>query len=415
MAVAPFTSQDSLGAREPAPRRAGANPPPPSSNSIRIARVLVVDDDAAVLRAHARALTTSGYVVDTALDGEAAMRAVGETSYDVILSDIDMPGMSGLQLLANVRAIDLDVPVVLVTGAPSVESAINGMERGALRYLVKPVQVAALVAVADDGVRMHRLAKAKRQALELAGGLDRFVGDRAGLAASFDRALASLHMAYQPIVSSSGRTVFAYEALLRSREPNLPHPGAVLDAAERLGRVHELGRCIRAKAIEPLAHIGDGVHLFLNLHPSDLLDAELYSPQSPLAQVASRVVLEITERAALDRVRDIRARIGALRKLGFRIAIDDLGAGYAGLTSFALLEPDIVKLDMALVRDLHKEPTKQTLVRTMITMSKELGILVTGEGVENTEEREALARAGCDLMQGYLFARPAEPFTTPTF
>jgi EAL domain-containing protein (putative c-di-GMP-specific phosphodiesterase class I) len=377
--------------------------------------VLVVDDNAAVLRAHARALSTNGYRVDTALDGEAAMRAVRETPYDVILSDIDMPGMSGLQLLDRVRAFDLDVPVVLVTGAPSVESAIDGMERGALRYLVKPVEVSVLVGVADDAVRMHRLAKAKRQALELAGGLDRFVGDRAGLAASFDRALASLHMAYQPIVSSSGRTIFAYEALLRSREPNLPHPGAVLDAAERLGRVHELGRRIRAKAIEPLADIGEGVLLFLNLHPSDLLDDELFSPKSPLAAVASRIVLEITERAALDGIRDVRARIAALRDLGFRIAIDDLGAGYAGLTSFALLEPDIVKLDMALVRDLHKEPTKQTLVRTMITMSKELGILVTGEGIENTEEREALARAGCDLMQGYLFARPGEPFTTPTF
>jgi EAL domain-containing protein (putative c-di-GMP-specific phosphodiesterase class I)/ActR/RegA family two-component response regulator len=396
-------------------RPPGSSPPAPSSGSIRVARVLIVDDDPAVLRAHARAISTHGYRVDTALDGEAAMRAVREASYDVILSDIDMPGMNGLEFLDRIRTIDLDVPVVLVTGTPSVETAMNGMERGALRYLVKPVDVGTLVSVTDNAVRMHRLARAKRQALELAGGLDRFVGDRAGLAVSFDRALASLHVAYQPIVSSSGRTVFAYEALLRSKEPSLPHPGAVLDAAERLGRVHELGRLIRARAIEPLARMDDGALLFLNLHPSDLLDEELFSPVSPLSEVANRIVLEITERASLDSVGDVRARIAALRELGFRIAIDDLGAGYAGLTSLALLEPDVVKLDMALVRDIHKEPTKQTLVRTMISMSKELGILVTGEGVETTEERDALARAGCDLMQGYLFARPGEAFARPVF
>jgi EAL domain-containing protein (putative c-di-GMP-specific phosphodiesterase class I) len=103
-----------------------------------------------------------------------------------------------------------------------------------------------------------------------------------------------------------------------------------------------------------------------------------------------------------------------LRKLGFRIAIDDLGAGYSGLTSFALLEPDVVKLDMALVRDLHMEPTKRTLVR-MIAMSRELGIIVTGEGIERVEERDELARAGCDLMQGYLFAKPGGAFLVPSF
>ena len=155
--------------------------------------------------------------------------------------------------------------------------------------------------------------------------------------------------------------------------------------------------------------------LFLNLHPSDLLDEQLFQSDGLLAAVASRVVLEITERASLHGMNDVRARVASLRKLGFRIAIDDLGAGYAGLTSFALLEPDIVKLDLALVRDLHREPTKQTLVRTMITMCKELGIVVTGERIETLEERDELARAGCDLMQGYLFAKPGDAFPVSAF
>jgi EAL domain-containing protein (putative c-di-GMP-specific phosphodiesterase class I) len=377
-------------------------------------RVLLVDDEEAILRIHTRALTKAGFSVVSATDGIAAEAALREASFDLILSDIDMPGMDGLTLLKRVRDRDLDVPVILITGVPSFDAAVKAVESGALRYLVKPVELKTLVALAHDAVRLHQLAKAKREALELAGGADHFIGDQAGRAAAFERALEGLHVAYQPIVSWSGRSVYAFEALLRSGEPSLPHPGAVLEAAERLGRVHELGRKIRARAIEPLATSGDAL-LFLNLHPTDLADDELYDESSPLARVASRVVLEITERASLDGIKDVRDRVAVLRRLGFRIAIDDLGAGYAGLTSLSALEPDVVKLDMALVRDLHLQPTKQTLVRTMIKMCGELGMTVTAEGIEVTEERDELARAGCDLMQGYFFARPGPAFPTPTF
>jgi len=174
-----------------------------------VPRALVVDDDEALLRVHARALAKSGYAVETAGGGEAAVQALGKTSFDVILSDIDMPGMDGLTLLERVRTFDLDVPVVLITGSPSVDTAIKAMEHGALRYLVKPVELDALVKVADDAVRLHRIARAKRQAFDLAGGVDRFVGDHAGLVASFGRALETLHIAYQPIVSWSKGAVFA--------------------------------------------------------------------------------------------------------------------------------------------------------------------------------------------------------------
>jgi two-component system cell cycle sensor histidine kinase/response regulator CckA len=378
-------------------------------------RVLVVDDDDALLRAHARALVLGGYQVITAVNGAEAIHAISEQSFDVILSDIDMPGMSGITLLERVRTYDLDVPVVLITGAPSLETAMKAMECGALRYLTKPIDLQSLVKVADDAFRLHRIAKAKRQALELAGGADRFIGDQAGLVARFAGALESLYIVYQPVVSSSNRTVFAYEALLRTNEPSLPHPGAVIDAAERLDGVHVLGRKIRAKAVEPLGQLPDEIVLFLNLHPRDLLDDELFNAHTALAAVANRVVLEITERESLACISDVQARVASLRELGFRIAIDDFGAGYAGLTSFTLLQPDIVKLDMALVRDLHREPRKQTLVRTIISMCKELGILVTGEGIEVQEEREELERAGCDLMQGYLFAKPGAAFPIPTF
>jgi EAL domain-containing protein (putative c-di-GMP-specific phosphodiesterase class I) len=299
---------------------------------------------------------------------------------------------------------------VLITGAPSLETAIAAIEYGALRYLPKPVSATQLRSITADAVRLHRLARAKRQALDLVGGADRLVGDRAGLVASFSSALASLWIAYQPIVSWSRREVFGYEGLLRSHEPALPHPGAIVDAAERLGRLNELGRAIRARVAECAATSAGSATFFVNLHTYDLLDDDLYDAGSALAKSAARVVLEITERASLHTVRDVQSRVARLRRMGFRIAVDDLGAGYAGLTSFAQLEPEVVKLDMSLVRGVHAQPTKQTLVRTMIAMCRELGMQVVAEGIETADERDSIAEAGCDLLQGYLFARPGAAF-----
>jgi EAL domain-containing protein (putative c-di-GMP-specific phosphodiesterase class I) len=260
-------------------------------------------------------------------------------------------------------------------------------------------------------VQLNRMAAMKRQAAELLGGPTRPY-DPWRLSASFDSVLDSLWAAYQPIVSVKEKKIVGYEALLRSRDPNLEHPGAVLDAAERLGRLEILGRKMRRCAAEPVAANGTVEALFVNLHTVDLLDPDLLSADSALSRMASRVVLEITERASLDRVKDVRYRIAALREMGFRIAIDDFGAGYAGLTSFALLEPEIVKLDMMLIRDIHRNATKQKLVRSMAELCKDMGIVVVGEGIETAEARDTLVTLGCDLLQGYFFARPGTPFPT---
>jgi EAL domain-containing protein (putative c-di-GMP-specific phosphodiesterase class I) len=382
----------------------------PESVPLPPPRVLLVDDDEVLLRSYARALGGEGYEVETHLDGESAIEALNARSFDVVLSDLDMPRLGGLALLERIRAHDLDVPVVLITGCPTLDTAIAAIEHGALRYVPKPIDATKLRTLTADAIRLHRLAKAKRNALDLAGEDNKQVGDRAGLLGSFARALGSLWMAYQPIVSWSHRNVFGYEALLRSREPLLPHPGAMLDAAERLDRLHDLGRTIRARAGEPIASMTEGEMLFVNLHTRDLLDEDLYDPERPLARIASRVVLEITERASLHDVRDVQGRVARLREMGYRIAVDDLGAGYAGLTSFSQLEPEVVKLDMSLIRDCDKQPKKLTLVRTMIKMCSELGIQVVAEGIETLEERDAIVWAGCDLLQGYLFAKPAVAF-----
>lgn len=378
-----------------------------------MARVLLVDDDDSVLRAYATILARAGNQVEKASDGHEALRRVRSGAFDVIVSDIAMPRLSGLDFLRAVRERDLDVPVVLMTAGPELETAVKAVEYGALRYLAKPVNRTELVEAVRRAVALHGLAALKRQALELMGRDGHELGDRVTLEGRFENALGSLWLAYQPIVSWQDRRIFGYEALLRTAEPTLARPDHVLSAAERLGRLPDLGRAVRAHVAATAPEAPPGAALFMNLHAADLEDDELYLPGSPLSQIAHRVVLEITERASLERLKDVKARATSLRQLGFRIAIDDLGAGYAGLSSFALLEPEVAKLDMSIVRGIDTEGKKQSIVRSMARLCDELGVAVISEGVETPAERSTLADLGCDLLQGYLFARPDRGFPVP--
>ena len=229
-----------------------------------------------------------------------------------------------------------------------------------------------------------------------------------------NRCVATLAMHYQPIVHAQTRARFGYEALLRATDAALPHPGAVLDAAERLERVPALGRAIRAHVAREIAAAPpDRGMFFVNLHLLDLFDPQITSAFAPLSKVAARVSLEITERTSLAGAADLRYRVAELRERGFRIAIDDLGGGHARMGTFSPVDTDFVKLDMSLVRDLGKYPVKQHLIRSIASLCHDQGAMVIGEGVETDTEARLLVELGCDLLQGYLIARPGPPFVDP--
>src|SRR6185436_15157220 len=167
----------------------------------------------------------------------------------------------------KLRQCDPELPVVLMTGAPSLETAIDAVAAGALRYLVKPIDTPALQGAAVDAIRMRRRAGGE--------GHHHRAHDDAAMTASFERALDQLFMVFQPIVRYGRREVYAYEALVRTREPSVPHAGAFIDLAQRCGRLPEMGRRIRRAVAEAA---GDAAtRLFVNLHPADLLDEDLYA------------------------------------------------------------------------------------------------------------------------------------------
>jgi len=376
--------------------------------------VLLVDDDPGVLRALRRILSAQGHRVVCAEDSKQVPELIRQQAFDAIVSDVSMAGLDGFGVLREAHAHDPDLPVVLVTGGASLDSAIRALDLGAHRFLLKPVDADVLQVAVRAAVAHRRDSLAARRARELALEMERVAAVRAQLSDELTRAIDGLWMAFQPIVRWSDRGLFGYEALLRSNHAPMSRPDEILKAAEQLGRLGELGRAIHQKVARAARAAPPDTTILVNLHPWDLRDEALLAAGSPLADMADRVVLEITERASLEHVPDLRLRIEALRRQGFRIAVDDLGAGYAGLTCVADLAPHIVKIDMSLVRGVDRDPTRHRLVRAIVDFCAELGIHTVAEGVEAAAEREALTAMGCELMQGFLFARPAPAFVVPT-
>jgi EAL domain-containing protein (putative c-di-GMP-specific phosphodiesterase class I)/CheY-like chemotaxis protein len=378
-------------------------------------KVLIVDDDAAVLQASSLLLGRAGFSVDSATSGERAIQFLATNGYSAILSDINMEGMSGLDLLRAIRERDLDTPVILFTGGPSLSTAIDAMAWGAHRYLLKPVAPEELVESVTRAVLLSDLARLKREAFALQGTSVLPVDDREQLERTFTRALERVQIVFHPILSMKERRAIGYEALVRSDEPTLSHPIALLDTAGLLGRHEELTRAIYTRIGERAIDLPSGRLLFVNVHPPDLLDPSLHGMGSPLAPYADRIVLEITERASIERMGDITDVVRDLRLLKYRLAVDDLGTGYAGLASFTQLSPDLVKLDRSLITGIHSNPVKQRVVKAMIVLCADLGMKVISEGVETVAERDALVDLGADLIQGYLFGQPSAKFEEPTF
>jgi EAL domain-containing protein (putative c-di-GMP-specific phosphodiesterase class I) len=362
-------------------------------------------------------LRQQGYEVVRAEHAEGALREMQARAVDVVLGSAQLAGLPGLALLAQVRAVDPDVAVILLSSARDLDNAIEAMERGALRYLTRAVTTEELVALVGQGARLRRNARRRHDSMTViraVGPAGRAFGDAASLADAFESALSGVYLSFQPIVSCAGRAPVAYEALMRCREPRLPSPPSMLEAAEKLGRLDELGRRIRVLAADAAASLPPGARLFVNAHPRDLEDADLYDPEAPLSRQAHRVTIEVTERARLEDDHTTQVNLRRLRDLGYRVAIDDLGAGYAGLASVAVLHPEIVKVDMSLVRGVDRNPISARIIRALAAVCAEMGITLIAEGVETRAERDTLVGLGCDLLQGYLFARPGPGFAEPT-
>jgi len=377
--------------------------------------VLVIHGEPDTRQDYQRALSEAGFLVDGA--GEAATVAVliANRRYDVVVYHLDPFGQAGSDMLHDIRTRDLDVPIILTTRNSTFDSTSATANYSVVRGFHEPLDVDDLVRAANRAVHFHRLTRLRREAMTRLTSSGEWMGDRAGLEFHFQTALSRLHMAFQPIVSATDNTLFAFEAFLRSGEELLHSPLSVLRAAERLNRVHEVGRIARDIVAATMAGLPDPPVMFINVHSQDLLDHHLLDPRSPITAFAQRIVLEITERTPLDELSDLGARVQDLRAVGYRFALDNLGAGHAGVASLAQLEPEVCKLDISLIRGIDQDSVRWDLVRGILAVCRDMNILTVCEGVETLAERDALLQLRADLMQGYLFAKPGPAFPTVDF
>ncbi|CAN7483559.1 UNVERIFIED_ORG: EAL domain-containing protein (putative c-di-GMP-specific phosphodiesterase class I) [Pseudomonas mohnii] len=215
-------------------------------------------------------------------------------------------------------------------------------------------------------------------------------------------------MAFQPIVDLRDNSIFAYEALVRGDDGN--------GAAAILGKVNEQNRyafdqACRVKAVELASRLQIPCFVSINFLPNAVYQAATciratLEAASRFGFPTERLIFEITENEELVDKEHLKSIIREYRRKGFKTAIDDFGAGYSGLNLLAEFQPDIIKLDMALVRSICTDPVRQAIVQGILGVCKALKIDVIAEGVETHAELQQLLTLGINLYQGYLFAKP---------
>ncbi len=215
-----------------------------------------------------------------------------------------------------------------------------------------------------------------------------------------------MEIAFQPIVDVTTAKTFAYEALARCKLPRFKSPLVLFEQAEKEEACGRLGRVIRNVLFQ---HCGRQ-RVFVNVHPQEVSQRWLVQPTDPLFLHDSEVFVEITEAAAFkyfdictNVLSELRSRCDA------RIVVDDFGAGHADMKRVLELRPDVVKLDMSLVRNVNQDPFRQLRLAKLVDECQALGATVVSEGVETPEELRAVIAAGTNYAQGYLFGRPGFP------
>lgn len=218
-----------------------------------------------------------------------------------------------------------------------------------------------------------------------------------------------LRIVHQPVVDLRTRQVVGYEALSRFPPPPGRGPHQWFEQAWAVGLGAELELAAVRAAVATLGLLPPDAYLAVNVSPETLLSPLL---PSALAQAPpDRVVLEITEHAQVFDYRPATRQLQALRREGFRVAIDDLGTGHAGVNHLLQFAPDVLKIDRSVVQGVRHDPLRRAVTATFATLAAHLGAALVAEGVETEEDRDALEVLGVTAAQGYLLGRP-EPWPT---
>lgn len=365
-------------------------------------KVWLVDDEPMVLKATARLLRIWKHDTELFESGEAMLQALplADPAPDLILCDAHMPGgMKGLEVLSRARTLSPRTSRMLYTGVGADAEVVDAFNQGVVnRYIQKGSESSELKRAIEVVIQERR---------QSAPGV--LSPDDETLRARFEEMLAkqmlTLHL--QPIFDGRTRQIVACEALMRSKHPDFRGPLDILDAAKAFDRDMALQKVLTRLARDIRARLPEHMLLFVNVDPGLVtsvhhVDAGL----GDLYPMAGQVILEMTERARLGTDAAQAAAVARLREVGFRLALDDVGAGYNSLAAVVAVEPEVLKLDISLVSGLDKDPRKAEMVRLLVEYAGGHGIDTVAEGIECPAEAITCARLGVRWLQGYHFCKP---------
>ena len=368
----------------------------PNDDPVYRPRVVVGDDSDIHRVAMTAMLERAGFDVVVARDGAEAVELVFDRRPDALVVDALMPVMSGFEAIEQVRrhpAFDT-LPTIVVSGLEDVESRVRALSIGADDFVTKPVHADELVARLRSQLRNFAAWTARSPDHEAERRLDRWLEE------IIDGAAFDVH--FQPVVDMVTGRIEAQEALVRFHDGT--SPADVFNTAARVDRTVPLELAIVSAAVEHAAHIPTDVAIHVNVSPLAALSEQL---PDLLAPTGHRFVLEITEN---DRFGPAEAAVLRSRLPGCRIAADDVGAGFAGLTQLVRVRPDIVKIDRAIVTDIHDDPARQVVVAGLVRFAETTGASLIAEGIERGAEADSLIELGVRLGQGFYFGRPSPLF-----
>jgi EAL domain-containing protein (putative c-di-GMP-specific phosphodiesterase class I) len=392
-------------------------------------RVVVVDDVDVNVALLTRILRGAGAdLVDGYVDARAALTACADTCPDVLLLDLHMPHLDGAAFLGELRTLlpaDEFLPVIMLTADTSLEAKERALVAGATEFVAKPFDPAEVLLRVRNLFEMRQLyVRAQDHNRLLSAQVEQqrsrqreLVAARRAVTRRVSELLErpnTMRTVFQPIVDLDTGAVVGAEALTRfDAEPNQP-PDVWFAEAGEVG----LGEALELRAIEiAIGNVGRlpaGAFVALNVSPTVASSPRL---REQLADIpGGYVVLELTEHDKVREYTKLWEAFDELRGQGVRIAVDDAGAGFAGLQHILHLRPDIVKLDKDLTREIHRDPARRALVTALVGFTSEIGAALVAEGIEELAALEVLRDIGVSWGQGYYFARPGPlPFVPDEF
>lgn len=357
-------------------------------------------------------------LVGKAQDTPGAVRLATLYQPDVALVDWRMPGGGGVTAIEQIARVSPHTRVVALSSSQERDVVLQMLRAGASSYVVKSVGgrdlVDALRRAAAGGATLSPEAATpviEELVVQLARSDDQ--DERRARKAEQEALIRSIiddadfTVAFQPIVSIDRDRVLGVEALARFEARPRQSPDVWFGEAAAVGLGVELDLAVARKSLSIVPDLPPGVDLFLNLSPDTVFSGRY---EDALAAVSGqRVVLELTEHAAVHDYERLGRIVDDLRASGFRIAVDDVGAGYASLRHLLNLAPDMLKIDISLCRAIEGDRARQLLVKALTSLGRELGATVLAEGIETSAELSALRRLGVEYAQGFLLGRPASP------